>query len=216
MCDWKKNFTGFNSDFNYQVEDPAFSQSLLSPPIVEPNPLDCTHQILDAGDGEFIVRGHVNSSSLNPVVQFWAANPPTYSQSYTGSGLPFPNPEVAYENTPNRGAVKAYGGNFEFRIRYPNGYYIGLGTIYQQPCVHIKVCDGTPRDFQKIVLGNGIPFRSLTYPPQFLGTRARSSPLFYGYKEDLPFRTQEQILRDSAYPNTNTIPKNFWGLKPPC
>ena len=76
-------------------------------------------------NGEFVVKGTVKSVHL--ILQYYieAANPPTYSQSYTGSGQPYPNPDIAYENTPNRGAVKATGNHFEFRIRFPNAYYVG-------------------------------------------------------------------------------------------
>ena len=38
--------------------------------------------------------------------------------------------------------------------------------------------------------------------------------MFY-YNPDLPIRTQEQILIDSAYPCSNQEPNNFWGLTPP-
>ena len=63
-------------------------------------------------------------------------------------------------------------------------------------------------------MGNGIPFRMLTYQ-QTPVTVSRDSPNFYNGGFNLPVRTQEQILRDSAYPDKNTMPKNFWGLRPP-
>ena len=34
-------------------------------------------------------------------------------------------------------------------------------------------------------------------------------------KNKLPIRTQEQVLRDSSYPEDNRMPSDFWGLKPP-
>ena len=147
----------------------------------------------------------------NSRILFWAPNPPTYTSSYTGSGLPYPNPNVAYENTVNRGSVMAENGNFEFRLRYPNAYYIGLGSSYVSPCCHIKIC-GSDQIFT-IKLGNGIPFRMLTYPPSY-GTVPRKDATFYSGRDKLPVRTQEQILRDSSYPSKNVMPKNFWGLRP--
>ena len=39
--------------------------------------------------------------------------------------------------------------------------------------------------------------------------------MFYKSLQTLPVRSQEQILRDSAYPKKNKMPKNFWGLTPP-
>ena len=54
----------------------------------------------------------------------------------------------------------------------------------------------------------------LTYPQTPI-TISRESPKFYDGGFQMPIRTQEQILRDSAYPSNNKMPKNFWGLKPP-
>ena len=170
----------------------------------------CDGVVLDSGDGEYIVKGTIQTTSSNATILFWAANPPTYTTSFTGSGMPFPNAEIAYDNSPNRGAVKIKGSQFQFRIRYPNAYYTALGTVYVPPCVHVKVCEnGSNNDIHTIKLGSGIPFRMQTYPV------GRTSPLFYDGMDKLPIRTQEQILRDSGYPEKNIMPVNFWGLKPP-
>ena len=67
---------------------------------------------------------------------------------------------------------------------------------------------------QKVELGNGIPFRSLSYPP-INNTAPRKDPSFYSGGYELPVITQEQILRDSGFPRSNKFPDNFWGLKPP-
>lgn len=176
----------------------------------------CEGVVLDSGDGEYVVRGRLNTLTSNATIMFWAANPPTYTTSFTGSGLPFPNPDIAYDNTPNRGAVKSVNGKFEFKIRYPNAYYVGLGTVYVEPCVHIKICElGSDGKIHTIKLENGIPFRMLTYPPSHEGTAARANPMFYAGRDELPIRTQEQILRDSAFPEDNKMPTNFWGKSIP-
>jgi len=174
----------------------------------------CDGVVLDSGEGEYIVKGYL-SSAKNSTILFWAPNPPTYTQSYSGSGLPYANPNMAYENTPNRGAVKATNGKFEFRVKYPNSYYVGLGTVYVEPSCQVKIC-GTNSDnkIHTIKLGNGIPFRMLTYPPSFK-TIARENAHFYDGRDKMPVRTQEKILRDSGYPIENNMPKNFWGTTPP-
>ena len=178
--------------------------------------VSCEGVVLDSGDGEFIVKGHVNSLTSNPTIIFWAPNPPTYCTSYTGSGLPYPNSEIAYENTPNRGAVVANSGHFKFRVRYPCAHYAGLGSLYLEPYVNIKVCEeGSDGKIQQIKLGNGIPFRSLTYPPTEKNTRARKNVMFYAGRDKLPIRSQEQILRDSGFPEENKVPQNFWGKAVP-
>uniref|UniRef100_A0A6C0JEV2 Uncharacterized protein n=1 Tax=viral metagenome TaxID=1070528 RepID=A0A6C0JEV2_9ZZZZ len=176
----------------------------------------CDGIVLDSGEGEYIVKGHINTKTPNATIMFWAANPPTYTTSYTGSGLPYPSADIAYENTPNRGAVKSNGGHFEFRVRYPNAYYMGLGSVYVEPCVHIKICEeGGDNKIHRIALGNGIPFRMLTYPPSLENTAARKSPMFYSGRSELPMRTQEQLLRESGYPESNVMPQNFWGKAVP-
>ena len=176
----------------------------------------CEGMVLDAGNGEYVVKGSVNSKTSDPKVIFWASNPPTYTTSYSGSGLPYPNSNIAYENTPNRGAVIANNRKFQFRVRYPNSFYIGLGSLYIEPCVHIKICEeGEPPKIETIKLGNGIPFRSGTYPPIQPGTKERKDANFYQGRELLPIRTQEQILRDSGFPEQNVMPENFWGKAVP-
>ena len=163
---------------------------------------------LNSGSGDYTVRGKVVSKTSNPTVIFWAANPPTYNTSFSGSALPFPNPKIAYENSINKGAIVANNNEFEFKIHYPNSYYIGLGTVLVPPHVNFRICEPGGRDkIYKISLGESIPFRTLTYPP------LRSSPLFYAKPNSKPILSQEAILRNSGYPKQNHTPANFWGDK---
>ena len=156
---------------------------------------------------------NVNSDSNRYYIKYTAANPPTYNSNYSGSGLPFPTEKIAYENTPNRGAVEVVDGTFSFTIRYPNSYYVNLGTQYIKPNVKLELVD---KDNNKIgqlkiiELGNGIPFRTLTWPKE---RNWNKGPLFYK-NDNLHIRTQYQILLDSAYPSDNKVPSNFWGKKP--
>ena len=165
---------------------------------------------LFSGVGDYVVRGELPVGVRDHVIVFWAANPPTYNGSFSGSGLPFPNAKIAYENTPNRGAVQTKGGKFEFKLRFPNSYYEGLGTNYVKPHVNIRVCGGS-NDVFKIQLGDGIPYRSLTWAKAGQNTMERKNPLFYGGRDDMPVVSQEQLLRNSAFPCDNKIALNFWG-----
>ena len=169
---------------------------------------------LFSGVGDYVVKGRlpVNMSVLNTKVIFWAANPPNFNNSFSGSGLPFPNYQVAYENTPNVGAVKTFGGRFKFNLIFPNSYYEGLGTNYVKPHVNVMVVNplGENEVFQ-MELGHGIPYRTLTYPKKSQDTRERHDCLFYAGREELPVVSQEQLLRNSGYHGDKPMAKNFWG-----
>ena len=174
----------------------------------------CSGKISTNSEGEVVVRGKVNTENPTVKIVYWAANPPQHNMSYSGSGLPYHNPEQAFDNSNNVGTTYSINGEFEFKIRMPNSYYVGLGSLYIPPNVHIKVVeDGKEHKYNTIKLDEGIPFRTLTYPSP-PSKRSRIGPSFY-YEPNLPVRTQEQILRDSAYPCKNKMPDNFWGLKPP-
>jgi hypothetical protein len=167
------------------------------------------------GSGRVTVKGSVQTKGRDMHVVFWAAAPPDFRTSYTGSGLPYPNFEVAMQQTPSSGTVPVNAdGTFSFSIQYPSGYYTNLGTLYVKPHVRIRsVVDGHMGPVETIKVAEGIPFRLLTYPP-IPSTAPRCSPEFYGNRDYLPVRTQEDILRDSGYPASQTMPANFWGLTP--
>ncbi len=172
--------------------------------------------IKKVNNDSYIVSGDVttNPYSEQLFVKYSAANPPTYNANFSGSGLPYPNEEIAFENTPNRGAVEVINNKFTISIRYPNSYYINMGSVYIEPHIRLILCDKHNKEIGEVVyvnLGEGIPFRTLTWPAQ---RNWNKGPEFYVNK-DLPVRTQFQILVDSAYPSTNIMPKNFWGTTPP-
>ena len=171
-------------------------------------------------DSSFLINGTLKKNLLeisqtkNMFVRWWAANTPNYNSNFSGSGLPFPNEEIAFENTVNVGKSNVLRGNFSFSMRVPNSYYINMGATLVPPEVQMQVCDENGKnisDIQHINLGNGIPFRTLTFPPE---RNWNDGALFYDVP-NLPVRTQEQILQSSAYPKVNKVPKNFWGTTPP-
>jgi hypothetical protein len=179
--------------------------------------IDCKGVAVNGGNGDVLVQGEAKSNTPNPTIVYWAPNPPTWSQSYSGSGLPYHDSIQAYEKSPNVGAVKAINRKFEFRIKFPNAYYVGLGSLYVPPVVHFKICEegSDGKEYHTIDLGKGIPYRTLTYPAP-PSNRPRDSPMFYYCsKTKLPVRTQEQVLRDSGYPDDNKMHDDFWGLRPP-
>tara|TARA_B100001094_G_C18171016_1_gene795082 strand:+ start:1377 stop:1922 length:546 start_codon:yes stop_codon:yes gene_type:complete len=149
------------------------------------------------------------------VLEYYAANPPNYLHSYTGSGLPFPNSQIAYQNSTNYGKINIKNNTYSFTIKFPNAFYCGLGSKYVEPHVIVRITNTNGNTFKPIFikLNNGLPYRTLTHPPP-PESWPRINSLFYYGRDSLPVRSQEQILRDSSYPILNEYPKNFWGLKP--
>lgn len=148
------------------------------------------------------------------IVRYFAASPPDYRSSFSGSGLPFANAEQAFQNTPNKGTVRLPAGSntFVLRLLYPNAYYVNLGSVLVPSVVHFRYTSGGQPRARAHVISTGVPYRMLTYPAQH--TRSRHDAGFYDNR-DLPIRTQEQILRSYAFPAANAMAPNFWGLKPP-
>ena len=164
----------------------------------------------------------INGEIKNPLdnlkkIKYWAADPSNYRYSYSGSGLPFNNQEQAYTNKINVGEVDVVDSKFSFKIYPPNSYYTKLNTNLIKPMLHITTCNS---NYESIKISNEIPYRYLNHPAHvdyftnFNKIYKPSGELFYTNIDNLPYRNQEQILRDSAYPKKNVMPKNFWGLKP--
>ena len=176
--------------------------------------LSCVGTVNYGSVGDIMVKGRVKQTGnlpLNGKMIYWAPAPPDYRSSMSGSGLPFSNYNSAYENTHNKGMVQLTNGQFNFKIYYPNAYYAELGTKYIAPQIMFKVCTdgiGQGAPIHAIQLDNGIPYRMLSYPKNY-------GVLFYDGLDKLPIRSQETIIRDSAYPSKNIMPANHWGLKPP-
>jgi len=171
-------------------------------------------KVEDKGNNGCIISGNVsNTYGRKLFIKYSAANPPTFSSNFSGSGLPYPTEDIAYQNSPNRGVVDIINEKFSITLKYPNSYYVNMGSVYVEPHVKLIVVDENNNpltDVQIINLGKGIPFRSLTWPSIRDWNRG---PLFYE-NSDLPVRTQYEILLDSAYPSKNVTPKNFWGTMP--
>jgi len=179
----------------------------------------CKVQIYRNPYNNLVITGNTNqilneiNKFDNVYVKYWAANKPMYRQSFTGSGLPFPNEKIAFENTDNQGMVQVKNGNFTFNIDCPNSYMTDMGNTYVQPQLKIQFYakNKSISGIYEINLVNSIPFRDVEYPKL---RNFNDGSMFY-CNVNLPVRNQEEILRDSAYPKVNREPVNFWGLTPP-
>jgi hypothetical protein len=159
------------------------------------------------------VSGEINDSIDDNTIQYVAASPIDIRSSFSGSGLPFANTMQAFENTPNKGEVALSTGNsFLLTLAHPSSYYIGLGSILVPPTVYISYKSKGVQNVITLKISEPIPYRTLSYPNSESNPRVDAS--FYKTRE-LPVRTQEQILKDSAYPCQYIKIDDFWGLKPP-
>lgn len=166
--------------------------------------------------GDMVIYGNVepkffeNFSKYKLNLKYWAANSPESRSSFSGSGLPFPNETIAYQNTNNQGNYELINPNFSLNMIKPNSYYTNQGKVLVKPHVNIMfmTADNKPLGkVYKVDIDDYIPYRTLSM--------VRKDVMFYNNTQ-LPMRTQEQILQDSAYPEKKMKEHdNYWGLKPP-
>jgi hypothetical protein len=174
----------------------------------------CSGTIIFITRRDLHVQMRLKNMAVGRQLFWWAAAPPGFGISLSGSGMPYSNAIQAYDNTVNKGVLTVDASNsIAFDMKYPNAYYIGLGSLYIAPHINFKLTSVDGPETQWVVpVDNGIPFRMLTYPTG-QGTIPRNSCMFY---DDQPYgaRSQEEILRASEYPATHSMPANFWGLRP--
>lgn len=175
---------------------------------------NCTGQVMYQGQNDVTILGKIHDNLGDKRIFYIAAAPADHRATYTGSGLPFANQLQAFENTPNVGVVEVNNQNqFEISFMMPNSYQVGLGSVVVPPTIYLEYLDNEKKVRRvSVKVSEGIPYRMLSYP---LVPRPRANTNFYDSQFYLPVRSQEQILLDSGYPKTNTMPKNHWGLKPP-
>jgi hypothetical protein len=175
----------------------------------------CKGEINIVTDHDIEVTGQIEEKVKDNIVHFIAAAPPDHRASFTGSGLPFANQLQAFYNTPNQGVVTLNEQNmFKINLIIPNSYMIGLGSVTVPPTLYLQYFTDNSNEERmiNIKLSYGIPYRSMTYP---MFPRPRQNVTFYDSQFYLPVRSQEQILKEAAYPTINYMPDNHWGTKPP-
>jgi hypothetical protein len=109
----------------------------------------------------FTIHGQTH---LNRTIRYLAANPLWRNYSYAGSGLPFPNPTEAYDQTPNQGIVMTDSTDrFTIKLQHPSEYYVGLGKKLLKPHVHLHLQN--QNKLVTVVIGDILPYRSLKNLP---------------------------------------------------
>jgi hypothetical protein len=157
--DHEKKEHGDQSDFEYHVATGDDNQPMMA----FSNPKLTGRIVYDATTTSFNLSGKFNEITGQPL-KYWAANPIPRMYSYSGSGLPYPNPEVAYENTPNQGEVLVDdAGQFSINLVQPSGYYTRQGSVLMKPHIHFRV-PGYNHVFTMFI-ADDFPYRSLSSLP---------------------------------------------------
>jgi hypothetical protein len=191
---YKENTIDIKSCDNWSIYNKYFETCDI---IVSTNP---KRQVVIDGIIKDPLRSTLLSTGSQIYVQYWASSPPDSRHSFSGSGLPFHNEEMAYSNSPNIGRVLlGNDSSFSIKLLYPNSYYKKLGSDYVKPNVKLLFSDENGNMYGKIVtviLGNGIPYRSLTLNKK----KMLEDQMFYNKLDKIPSRTQFKILEASYYP----------------
>jgi hypothetical protein len=122
-----------------------------------------------------------------------APNSVAKTASYSGTGLPFPCADIAFENSPNLYEVSA-SGVIDAVFSYPNSYYTVANKkkIISSVFAIIEQQDGQ-QHFVRFELKDLYPLRTL------VNRETRTGPDFYALKHEiLPVDTAEVVMREYA------------------
>ncbi len=130
-----------------------------------------------------IIKGYLKNPSTYTKKIIAAPNPPDKRSSYSGSALPFPCQEIAFEKTKNFYEI-TNTGVIDVKFTFPNSYYNPEGTV--------KICS----PIALILDNNNYVYETKDlYPLKTLRDRVRGTPLFYGLKEMiLPIADAEDTM----------------------
>jgi hypothetical protein len=145
-------------------------------------------------------------------MSFYAAAPPDRRYSFSGSALPFPNPDQAFEGSKNKGKASYLNGKYYITLDdVPNSFYTNMGAELTPPSVFVSFKSNGQHLEYTLQISDGVPFRTLNYHE----SRKEAAHNSYANKEKLPVRSQEEIFIDSCHPGRHVESlRNFWGMKP--
>jgi hypothetical protein len=136
-----------------------------------------------------IIKGLVKNKIIYNNIIIIAPNPIDRMSNYSGSGLPFPNYEIAFENTPNIHTIDS-SGVFDISFKYPNSFYIPDGINKIKPSIFFIFTDNNDDSFRlQYELHDINALRTL------VNRSSRKNPEFYGAKDYiLPIDTAEKVM----------------------
>jgi hypothetical protein len=105
----------------------------------------------------------IKDEMLNNKVYYYAANTPDRLTNFSGSGLPFPNREVAFQGSPNIGRKLIDNKTKQFRLELlrPNTYYDDNYELVEPEVIIKYLLKNNKKRVLNIPIDNKIPYRSL-------------------------------------------------------
>ena len=143
-------------------------------------------------------------------VAFQIAMPCDHRTSFEGSGLPFPSFEHAFNPCQSGYVVREVGGDFVLPAHPPNAY-VGASGRLSVPMARLVYSALGERVDEWVPISGVTPIRhrTLTHDAH------RTSPSYYDARGRLEVRSQERILRESAYGHAFDREVDFgWGVRP--
>lgn len=148
--------------------------------------LSCTMTISD--DFQTIqLNGAVSNPSKYQFIEIIASNSIDRFTNYSGSGLPFPCANIAFDGTPNIITIDPNSfGTFQGIFSYPNSFYSQDAFEKIKPSIFARLFpkeENTEPIFVRMELPEMVPLqvRTLTHREN----RAKLGPEFYSQKTDL-------------------------------
>lgn len=145
------------------------------------------------------IQGLIKNLPNYDKVEILAPNSAMSMTNYSGSGLPYPCADVAFDNTPNRQELTV--SNFDVEFVYPNSYYVNGGTTKIKPSIFFSFLyrSSTVPTFIRFELEDILPLKTLTHRTE------RSGPEFYSRKAEVVGvpPTQEYLLKNIQSIKTN-------------
>lgn len=133
-------------------------------------------------DDKVIIHGNITQSFSRAKVM--AANPIDRMSNYSGSGLPFPCADIAFDNTSNLKHITS--SNFSAIFKYPNSYYLPNGIDKVPPTIYLIIDDKIVEAKQ---LPDLLPLKTLTHR----GVNNRERFVTYKYN-NLPIANGDQVM----------------------
>jgi hypothetical protein len=144
------------------------------------------------GTNKLKIKGNVLNPMLYKSMILIASNPIDRMTNYSGSGLPFPCSDIAFENTPNILNIDS-SGSFDTVFIYPNSYYSQGGCEKIVSSIFIILDNGSNKEFIRFELPDICPLRTLS------NRKNRTGPEFYATRDFiLPIDTAENVMRAYA------------------